>query len=159
VSTPSESSIRKRSNCNIVARIRPPIATGSRERGICQRERRRDSSEFVSCLFANDLEATPSRSCLLWVNALTPYRYRPLAHFLASSMSALGQKQTLRCFQPMSALPPESGHRSRRRKCPLCANSRHWATSRRCSLYLQSRHPCPKRKGTGTMAGPPNRPH
>jgi hypothetical protein len=29
VSAPSETSIRKRSNCNIVARIRPPIATGS----------------------------------------------------------------------------------------------------------------------------------
>jgi hypothetical protein len=39
VSAPSETSIRKRSNCNIVARIRPPIATGSRERRSCQGER------------------------------------------------------------------------------------------------------------------------
>src|SRR5690242_2565168 len=39
---------------------------------------------------------------------------------------------------------PKSGHQLSARRCPLCA---------------KSRHPCPKRKGTGTMAGPPNRPH
>jgi len=38
-------------------------------------------------------------------------------------MSALGQKQTSRHLQPMSALP-KSGHPSVRRGCLLCAKSR-----------------------------------
>jgi hypothetical protein len=34
-------------------------------------------------------------------------------------MSALGQKQTFAVHQPMSALPPESGHLQCTRPCPL----------------------------------------
>jgi hypothetical protein len=51
---------------------------------------------------------------------------------------------------------PKSGHCSTPVECPLCAKSRHWAMSR---LYIQKQTSLPKRKGTGTMAGPPNRPH
>ena len=51
------------------------------------------------------------------------------------------------------------GHCRPTARCPLCANSRHWSMSRRCALYIQKQTSLPKRKGTGTMAGPPNRPH
>jgi len=40
-------------------------------------------------------------------------------------MSALGQKQTFALHQPMSALPPESGHLQCSRLCPLWAKSGH----------------------------------
>jgi hypothetical protein len=107
VSAPSETSIRKRSNCNIVARIRQSIATGSRERGICQGERRHAPWKSVSCLFANDVQATQSRSCPLWVKSrhravkspcpLYPQKRTSLS---VTGMSALCQKRTSRAKMP-----------------------------------------------------------
>ena len=49
-------------------------------------------------------------------------------------MSALGQKQTLERASGMSALPPESGHFPRGRRCPLSAKSGHLALITRMSL-------------------------
>ena len=40
-------------------------------------------------------------------------------------MSALGHKRTFAPQKVMSALPPNSGHPSVDRRCPLCANSGH----------------------------------
>ena len=42
-------------------------------------------------------------------------------------MPVLGQKQTLRHLQPMSALPPKADIALHRSECPLCAKSGHSA--------------------------------
>jgi hypothetical protein len=53
---------------------------------------------------------------------------------------SFGRKRTRRAEFAMSALPPESRHRSTRCQCPLCAKSRH-------SVANQRRRLCASRRG------------
>ena len=59
-------------------------------------------------------------------------------------VSALGQKQTCAVHQPMSALPPESGHSSLRLACPLCANSGH-------AIFHSNNSSARPERGSGTV--------
>ena len=67
-------------------------------------------------------------------------------------MSALGQKQTLRCILVMSALPPESGHRLTASESLLCANNGSGAAEGRHRTFPPQKSSWHKACGCGVLA-------
>jgi hypothetical protein len=82
----------------------------------------------------NDVQATQSRSCLLWVNA--PRRIdADQSHAFSSIINVrFGSKADMRLLNYDVRFTPKSGHRQARLGCPLCAISGLHALQQKISI-------------------------